>query len=548
MDLKTFEELINNPLLLTDETLSEIEQLSKEYSYCQTLQLIYVKNLYAVKNIKYQQKLKIAAAIVGDRSRLKRYIEGVPSDVVREVERIVHERTHKINVSAQGVDAIPDVNLDMQQEAAEVVIDAEVPVEESEILNVVDQNIVEEKKEEVVPKPIYVVKAKKYNAKRRYITSEYLSSLLDDETTREFSHSDLFPDEVGQDYNSKVITPAIINEEEEPVAKVLSSPSPLNLSESHTAENMGPKDLSLTDPLATNEKVVPLNPKPRLRSRGKELEMPDYQLNESVSAPESDNVEKEPEVKKITHQRDEKKKSIIEMINKKFGQWKGESKKDKEPDEVKLKTTTHRTIKTVLSNINLHHLKSHETNEDSILYSDVKSKDVHGGGVVPSDTSQSDKAVSKSDVKIADYFESEPPLSPLHKKQPEGSAVEITKKDTKSKTNKSLVSDQKKEDGGNIDSSGNSEAPSPAELIDKFLKNAPRISRPKKEFYNPINLAALASSENEDFYTETYAKICYQQGDANKAIKIYNKLSLNFPEKSSYFAALIEEIKKEHNI
>ena len=95
MNLKTFEELINNPLSLNDETLFEIEQLTREYPFCQTLQLLYVKNLYVIKNIKYQEKLKVASAIVGDRSRLKRYIEGAPSDVAREVERVIRARIHK---------------------------------------------------------------------------------------------------------------------------------------------------------------------------------------------------------------------------------------------------------------------------------------------------------------------------------------------------------------------------------------------------------------------------------------------------------------------
>jgi hypothetical protein len=74
------------------------------------------------------------------------------------------------------------------------------------------------------------------------------------------------------------------------------------------------------------------------------------------------------------------------------------------------------------------------------------------------------------------------------------------------------------------------------------------MSRPKKEFFNPVNLAARSVVENEDFYTETYASICLKQGNDSKAIKIYEKLSLKFPEKSSYFAGLIEKIKKEQNI
>jgi len=556
MDLKTFEELINNPLLLNDETLSKIEQLSGEYSYCQTLQLLYVKNLYDVKDIRYQQKLKIAAAIVGDRSRLKRYIEGIPSDVAREVERIVQERTHKVNVPAQNTDAMSEVDLDMQEESM-ITNGTEVLVEEPEALKVVDpNNETEIKKENDVPKPIYVVKAKKHTIKQRYITSEYLSSLLDDETTREFSHADLFPNEVVPDYKSEVIKADALRNDEKVSAEsdVINISSP-DLSENISAEEISEKVIPQSDPLLAEEIKLPVTPKPRLRSRGKELPVSDPPLDKKDDTPKQDNVEKEPEEEKIIPQREEKKRSIIEMINRRFGQWKGESKKAKEPAEIKPKTTTHHPIKTALSDIDFHHVKNQETteNESSILYKEGGSDKQHEEVVAAQDINtsepdQSIKVASKLDIKITDYFEREPPLSSRHPKFSELNVIEIPKKDSEPEANDKLISAKNKDAEKADDLSVNKTTPSSAELIDKFLKDAPRISRPRKEFYNPINLASRASSENEDFYTETYAKICYQQGDANKAIKIYNKLSLNFPEKSSYFAALIEEIKKEHNI
>ena len=47
----------------------------------------------------------------------------------------------------------------------------------------------------------------------------------------------------------------------------------------------------------------------------------------------------------------------------------------------------------------------------------------------------------------------------------------------------------------------------------------------------------------DDFCTETLAGIYLEQGYPGRAKEIYSKLSLRYPEKSVYFAALIDKIK-----
>ncbi len=49
------------------------------------------------------------------------------------------------------------------------------------------------------------------------------------------------------------------------------------------------------------------------------------------------------------------------------------------------------------------------------------------------------------------------------------------------------------------------------------------------------------------FYTETLAAIYAQQGYYEQAIKVYSKLILLYPEKSAYFAALVNEVKSKNN-
>ncbi len=81
------------------------------------------------------------------------------------------------------------------------------------------------------------------------------------------------------------------------------------------------------------------------------------------------------------------------------------------------------------------------------------------------------------------------------------------------------------------------------DIIETFIRNNPSISRPTISFYDPMELAKESVVDKENIVSETLAKIYMDQGNYQKAIQIFNKLSLKFPEKSSYFAALIKKAK-----
>lgn len=82
-------------------------------------------------------------------------------------------------------------------------------------------------------------------------------------------------------------------------------------------------------------------------------------------------------------------------------------------------------------------------------------------------------------------------------------------------------------------------------LVDRFIQTDPRISKPSKaEFFSPIQMAKKSVEDNDMIVSETLARIHIDQGNTEKAIHIFRKLSLLYPDKSTYFAALILKLEK----
>ena len=80
------------------------------------------------------------------------------------------------------------------------------------------------------------------------------------------------------------------------------------------------------------------------------------------------------------------------------------------------------------------------------------------------------------------------------------------------------------------------------ELIDKFIESSPKISPIRQEEVSKT-YAEQSQTNNSYLMTETLARVYLEQKKYQKAIQAYEILILKYPEKSSFFADHISNIK-----
>lgn len=113
---------------------------------------------------------------------------------------------------------------------------------------------------------------------------------------------------------------------------------------------------------------------------------------------------------------------------------------------------------------------------------------------------------------------------------------------------KSTVSKDEETEASPVEFKNNRQSDDVESILDRFIRENPSISRPKAEFYDPVNQARQSVEEDEGLVSETLAGIYLRQGLVKRAISAYEKLCLIYPHKLSYFATLIKQLKSEHNI
>lgn len=152
-----------------------------------------------------------------------------------------------------------------------------------------------------------------------------------------------------------------------------------------------------------------------------------------------------------------------------------------------------------------------------------------------------EKAEQKQEFKAGSFTDWLQALKKSDRTEP--AKFEKKEKPVKEEKKEVKIEEKKEDEGKIIEKKAQQQA-----IIDKIIEVNPTTIRldPNQRFFAADTKAKESLIENEDLVTETLAKIYALQGNISKAVRAYEILSLKFPQKSAYFATLIQNLKKQN--
>ncbi|NLA23905.1 MAG: hypothetical protein GX879_02960 [Bacteroidales bacterium] len=123
MNSETFKNYIENPNLLNQACVNELESLLNEFPYFQTAWTLYAKNLFLIKDVRFKNKIKLAALHSPDRLMLYRLINESFEPAIKieesQKEEIIEISATKEAQSKPTEIETPETNIDFSDDLLE---------------------------------------------------------------------------------------------------------------------------------------------------------------------------------------------------------------------------------------------------------------------------------------------------------------------------------------------------------------------------------------------------------------------------------------------
>lgn len=570
MTKEEFLSLIRTPDEVIHQRPEVIASLVKEFPYCQALRYVYLLQLHGQDHISYAQQLKLTSAYAPDRKRLHQLLHpefmmndssGWNENVALENEGMMDTAVEKKEVAKIDAVEIPvEEPISLDQDHTEETIE-ETPVLAA--LNSSAKEIELEKTEAATDddalsaEAIVIQRLKELNiwTEPENISPKVEVNIPDDDI--ELEEETEVQIEIKEPFENEELNPTPVQSFEEAASEIeiLSTQatpiSPLLL----INESDGPKVEAANEYIAQEKELDPLEELILESIVAAQVNNSDY-LSEGNLEEIKIAAEEKPKVKEVApipHQPGEKHS---------FAEWLHLNEKSKEAEENSVENKKSAGNPFINSDEETTNPITNVSIEISESAPAPTSKSVPAKEEIPSarweeKPSTKDEVVTPKMVyvKSSTLQSTVAPASnpkditptPLTTKFTEAvpySPISLTP----TESDKDLIPGKKPIPDPSLVDTDPPKSKVPADqLIDKFIQQEPRITPSKSAFYSPVNMAKRSIIEPDDLVSETLANIYAQQGNFQKAISFYTKLSLRFPEKSRYFAALIKELENKLN-
>ena len=559
MNIDSFYTYLEHPELLNQQTLEELNEINKRYPYFQASRILYLKNLHLLNDYRYADELKKVSIYAPSRQALYNLIhddkimEGnspkhleemkvEDQEIVEEIAEIKAQETDALEIEEETEVAesqIPDEKPEqiqeepIQDEIIQQVNEETQVIQETEpVIEAIEENKVpevipeiqtesEEVKEELIVEPVSVVVAEEMIQEPEIPEEKIVDEPVIDLPVVEEIKAE--PEEI------KIEANAIIEKKEEIVPKA----------EENKVESIADIILRKVAEIKESRKepfkeyVYPVVEK---KAEEKAVPVKEEIIVEEKIVSETEkqvevNEQTEPEISPVVEKLNfEITENIPEIVAPISGDFVPELEKvvvdniEEEEPEVQEELVQKVTVIEVIEN------EPEIPHEEPLVLSDLKLIELDETAQFE-EIPQREKPVFNLPVydvslllnEMADDYEEEVPEEIDSKSMSFSDWLNYMSNEKKPKKNKAKL-------------------PS---LIDDFLEKQPKISI-QNNTTNPQK-SENQELENDVYISEPLADILSSQGHFDQAIAMYEKLALKYPEKFSYFADRILELKNRNS-
>ncbi len=495
-----FTNFLRDPASIANFAGDELQQLVADFPYCQPLRVLQLKQLKLNNSIQYSSRLKETAAYSPDRVKLYQ----------------VMNSKNKAS-SPIGISAFPDlVENTIEQDPTLEQISTELPseAEQAPISEFIDKN----------PEPEEVIQqTTSEEDKTSAVEAEEVSA--QEIIVNRLKELNLWEEKTDEQQEKQVAIPEAIATTEAPIE------STELVAEPYIAEENKEEESSKIEAIKPQETAAVITPSENAEQDDHNTLVSGYlesitQSNEMISPTASETSQ---------HQTKEDETPVLS-----FTEW------------LKRKDFPHEDRKEESSLVSSTNIPAKEENSTPVvaklLYLKEEIKESFKAEPVPAPANKTEEITTENIEVPAATITNEP--APIQTGRTLRTNEELGLKEVIRPIKKGRAAERKNKNKSEDKAESSKPTKNPehqSQIIDRFIEEEPRITPIKATIYNPVNMARKSTVQPDDVVTETLAMIYAQQGNFEKAISFYEKLSLKFPEKSVYFASLIQELKNKQN-